>query len=143
MNIGSRQLGSRAITGTGVSQATGSAATSLNAVPIPTGGGATSPSRTSQAVLACLDHVETDARRIGAVNIVVPRDGGLTGCNSDVNGIATALQGIDLEGSTVVMIGAGGAARAAAAYLGDCGVRRLTILVRGSSKSRRAPNARS
>ncbi len=88
-----------------------------------------------QAVLACLDHIETDARRIGAVNIVVPRDGGLTGCNSDVNGIATALQGIDLEGSTVVMIGAGGAARAAAAYLGDCGVRRLTILVRNPAKA--------
>lgn len=88
-----------------------------------------------QAVLACLDHIDKNARRIGAVNIIVPRDGGLTGYNSDVNGIATALQGVDLKGSTVIMIGAGGAARAAAAYLGDCGVRRLTILVRDPLKA--------
>ncbi len=72
---------------------------------------------------------------IGAVNIVIPRDGGLTGYNSDVNGVATALQGVDIQGSAVVMVGAGGAARAAAAYLGSCGVRRLTILVRDPAKA--------
>ena len=88
-----------------------------------------------QTVLACLDDVEKDARMIGAVNIVIPRDGGLTGYNSDVNGVATALQGVDIQGSAVVMVGAGGAARAAAAYLGSCGVRRLTILVRDPAKA--------
>lgn len=88
-----------------------------------------------QTVLACLDDVEKDAQRTGAVNIVVPRDGGLTGCNSDVKGVATALQGVDIRDSAMVMIGAGGAARAAAVYLGDCGVRRLTLLVRDPAKA--------
>jgi shikimate dehydrogenase len=59
-----------------------------------------------QAVIPFLD----EASPIGAVNCIV-RDGGrLIGLNTDVDGVAEALAGADL--SRIVMIGAGGAARA-------------------------------
>ncbi|MEJ2711033.1 MAG: NAD(P)-binding domain-containing protein, partial [Anaerolineales bacterium] len=61
----------------------------------------------------CLDEVDTRAREIGAVNTIVNCDGRLVGYNSDYLGAVKALaDAIDIGGKTVVIIGAGGAARA-------------------------------
>jgi shikimate dehydrogenase len=65
------------------------------------------------SVMECLDEVDARAREIGAVNTIVNRDGRLVGYNSDYLGAIKALTAaIDIGGKTVVIIGAGGAARA-------------------------------
>jgi len=67
------------------------------------------------AVIPFLD----EASEIGAVNCVTREDGRLIGRNTDVDGFAEAIAGADLE--KVVVIGAGGAARAALAGLREAG----------------------
>jgi len=66
------------------------------------------------AVMAFLDEVDDDARAIGAVNTVTNDHGRLRGSNTDWTGITAAVQEhFPLEGRTVAVLGAGGAARAA------------------------------
>jgi shikimate dehydrogenase len=67
------------------------------------------------SVMACLDEVDEEARRIGAVNTIINRDGRLIGCNTDWQGAARALlEKTAVRERTVLVIGAGGAARAVA-----------------------------
>lgn len=67
------------------------------------------------AVMAHLDEVEGAARRIGAVNTVTLRDGRLVGANTDWIGAVRALEReVSLQGREVVVLGAGGTARAVA-----------------------------
>ena len=74
-----------------------------------------------QAVMACLDRVDPEASRIGAVNTVVrSADGSLTGFNTDVAGFLEPLQPLLAEVHLYRMarvLGAGGAARAIVAAL--------------------------
>ncbi len=74
----------------------------------------TTPFKT--AIMPHLDFVEADAERIGAVNTVVKRDGALIGCNTDIAGALGAAKSVGFEPlrQKVVVLGAGGAARAAA-----------------------------
>jgi shikimate dehydrogenase len=82
-----------------------------------------------------LDEIDPQARRIGAVNTIVNRCGRLIGYNTDAPGFLRALQehlgaGCELAGTRVVLLGNGGAARAAAIALLDSRVSALTILGR-------------
>jgi shikimate dehydrogenase len=86
-------------------------------------------------VLAHLDELEPRAAAIGAVNCVVRSARGLVGYNSDIDGIAEALDDAVLEGRKVAMIGGGGAARAAVAYLASRRVGEVAILVRDPKKA--------
>jgi shikimate dehydrogenase len=64
-------------------------------------------------ILEFLDNLHPLARRIGAVNTVVNDDGLLTGHNTDVWGAVAALrEAMDPNGKRILVIGAGGAARA-------------------------------
>jgi 3-dehydroquinate dehydratase/shikimate dehydrogenase len=76
-----------------------------------------------QAILRHLDDCDPMAARIGAVNTVVVRGGGkLYGYNTDYVGVLRALeQRIPLRGSRVLLLGAGGAARAVAFALAHSG----------------------
>ena len=67
------------------------------------------------AILPLLDEADEAARAIGAVNTVVCEAGRLKGFNTDVEGFlgALAARGFSVEGKRVVLLGAGGAARAA------------------------------
>jgi len=68
-----------------------------------------------EAVLPLLDGVDDLANSIGAVNTIVKRDDRLLGFNTDAYGFIKALDKeghFDPEGKGVVMLGAGGAARA-------------------------------
>lgn len=68
-----------------------------------------------QEVMKYLDEIDPTASRIGAVNTVVNDDGKLKGYNSDWIGAVTALEErIKLKGKKIILIGAGGAARAIA-----------------------------
>jgi shikimate dehydrogenase len=72
-----------------------------------------------QAVMKHLDRLEPEALRAHAVN-TISRDGEhLVGANTDVAGIEAALREVRLEprGARVVVLGAGGSARAAAVAL--------------------------
>ena len=76
-----------------------------------------------QAILKHLDDCDPLAAAIGAVNTVVVRDGGkLFGYNTDYVGVLRALESrVALAGSSVLILGAGGAARAVAFALARAG----------------------
>lgn len=64
-------------------------------------------------VMAHLDEIEGKAKKIGAVNTIVNRDGWLFGYNSDCEGAIRALgEATSIQGKKVLLLGAGGAARA-------------------------------
>ena len=68
-----------------------------------------------QAVIPWLDALAPIAARIGAVNTIVNDEGRLTGHNTDWIGAVRALEEVrPLRGSRVLLLGAGGAARAIA-----------------------------
>lgn len=69
-----------------------------------------------QDVMNYLVEVDEDARLIGAVNTLVRTDKGYKGYNTDMHGLTKALEkaGINLFNKKIVMLGAGGAARAVA-----------------------------
>jgi shikimate dehydrogenase len=64
-------------------------------------------------VVPFLDEVEGLEKKIGAVNTIVNRGGKLIGYNTDCDGALEALEEkINLSGKKIVLLGAGGAARA-------------------------------
>lgn len=66
------------------------------------------------AVLPYLDEISEEARLLGAANTLIHREGHLRGENTDVDGFLRSVREIDwsLSGRRVVVIGAGGSARA-------------------------------
>lgn len=75
------------------------------------------------AVIPFLDGLDELAGKIGAVNTIVNEGGRLTGHNTDAGGFLRALveSGIEPAGQKVVILGAGGAARAIAFTLAENG----------------------
>ena len=67
-------------------------------------------------VLESLVSVDDLAEKIGAVNTLVKTDGGYKGFNTDMSGLYPAMTsyGIKIEGEEIILLGAGGAARAVA-----------------------------
>ena len=92
------------------------------------------------AIIECLDEIDEDARRIGAVNTVVIEDGRLSGHNTDVTGFLRGLsrQGMTVRGKRAALFGAGGAARAVIWGLAKEGAERITVGVRDEMKARAA-----
>lgn len=76
------------------------------------------------AAFAVCDVVDPSAQKAGAVNTLIFRDGRITGVCSDGYGFLTNLRahGVDPKAGPVLLLGAGGAARAIAAALLDEGV---------------------
>jgi shikimate dehydrogenase len=89
------------------------------------------------AVMAHLDHVEADARAIGAVNTLYWQDGKLCGKNTDAEGLARSLVEADvgLHGARVTVLGAGGAARATVVGLARAGATHITLAARRESEA--------
>jgi shikimate dehydrogenase len=89
-----------------------------------------------QAVIPLLDAVDPVAARIGAVNTIVNAGGRLTGHNTDWLGAVQALEeSTGLQGARVLLLGAGGAARAIAFGLADRGAA-VTVANRDLEKAR-------
>lgn len=86
-----------------------------------------------EAAFALADRLDPVARAAGAVNLLVFGDGGTEGFNTDVFGLAASLTetlGDLLKGKPTVLLGAGGAARAAVLALDSLGVGEIRILNR-------------
>jgi shikimate dehydrogenase len=86
-------------------------------------------------IMPLLDRIDPDADRIGAVNTVIKQpDGTLLGRNSDGFGFLAHLNasapGWSAKSGPVVVLGAGGAARAVVATLVDAGVPELRLINR-------------
>lgn len=80
--------------------------------------GVTIPFKT--VIIPFLDDLDNNAKRIGAVNVVVNKDGKLIGANTDGEGAVLALkEKTKISGKRVILIGAGGAARAIAFAIRD------------------------
>ena len=82
------------------------------------------------AVIKHLDKIAPSAKLIGAVNTIINDDGVLTGENTDGQGFMIALDGagISARDKKVVVLGAGGAARAICVELALAGAKQLTIV---------------
>ncbi|WP_122048807.1 shikimate dehydrogenase [Asaia bogorensis] len=88
------------------------------------------------AVIDHLDNLAESAKIIGAVNCVQIRDGKLTGNNTDGKGFLASLRKVtEPRGKTIVILGAGGAARAIAVELALAGAARITIANRSPDKA--------
>ena len=85
------------------------------------------------------DAVAPFARRAGAVNTLIFRDGRIEGSNTDgfgfLESIREAAPGWRADTGPAVLLGAGGAARAIAAALLDAGAPRVTLVNRTAAKA--------
>ena len=84
------------------------------------------------AVIPYLEEVDELAKQIGAVNTLVRCEGGYKGYNTDMTGLKRAMEsdGIYLEGESVILLGAGGAARAVAFLCAHAGAEKVWMLNR-------------
>lgn len=83
-----------------------------------------------EAILPLLDRLDPEAELSGAVNTIVVEGSGLVGYATDGAGFVESLReatGRDPAGMTVLLLGAGGAARGVAAGLARAGAARLLI----------------
>lgn len=88
-------------------------------------------------VIPYLKEIDGLAEKIGAVNTLVRTEGGYKGCNTDMPGLYRAMcsDGVQIEGEDVVLLGAGGVARAIAFLLLDKGARHVSILNRSVERA--------
>lgn len=91
------------------------------------------------AVLGLLDRLDPAATLIGAVNTIVrAADGTLVGTNTDAPACLASLRedaGYQPAGGSAVILGASGAARAAAVALAGAGIARLVVVNRTLEKA--------
>ena len=85
-----------------------------------------------EAILPLLDEVDTTAASCGAVNTVCIREGRAIGHNTDGTGFLDSLagQGFYPQGRTVLLLGAGGAAKAVGHALAAAGAGRVIVCAR-------------
>ena len=91
-----------------------------------------------ESVLSLLDHVDEWALQAGAVNTIVNRNGILYGYNTDGIGFIKGLRHnrpFDLQGKTVLIIGAGGSARGVVRALANESVGDIIIANRTLSRA--------
>ena len=80
-----------------------------------------------ETILPLLDELDPLAERLGSVNTVLNVGEKLKGFNTDYLGIAKALEGVDLAGKNVLLLGAGGVARPVSAFVTDSGAQLLCM----------------
>lgn len=88
-----------------------------------------------QTVIPYLDHVSPIARRIGAVNTVVNREGRLYGYNTDYHGMTALIRrvGLQLQGKKVLVLGTGGTGKTACVVAADLGAAEVLTVSRSKS----------
>ena len=92
-----------------------------------------------EQVIPYLDQLSEEARLIGAVNTVVNREGTLIGYNTDGKGFFKSLPSFKISGKRMVLLGAGGAAKAILAQAILDGVSQVSVFVRSASIEKTRP----
>ena len=92
-----------------------------------------------EQVIPYLDQLSEEARLIGAVNTVVNREGTLIGYNTDGKGFFKSLPSFKISRKRLVLLGAGGAAKAILAQAILDGVSQISVFVRSSSMGKTRP----
>ena len=93
-----------------------------------------------EAVIPLLDGVDDFASAAGAVNTIINEDGNLVGHNTDGVGFLKALEDnghFQPQGRKVLVLGAGGSAKAVALALSSCGVTEVAIANRTLERATR------
>jgi shikimate dehydrogenase len=91
------------------------------------------------AALEFVDETDEEAKKIGAVNTIAVAEGKLIGFNTDGIGFARAVRAefsVDLRDLRVMLLGAGGAARAIAMQCAQANCERLVIVNRHLDKAK-------
>jgi shikimate dehydrogenase len=90
-----------------------------------------------QDMLELVTKIDERAQRIGAVNTLVRDEEGFIGYNTDITGLRLALKNNDLSvmGKNVIILGAGGAAKAALYLAIAGGALSITIINRNVNKA--------
>ena len=88
-------------------------------------------------VIPYLARIDDLAEKIGAVNTLVRISEGFAGYNTDMPGLYRAMssEGIEIQGQDVILLGAGGAARAVAFLCASKGVNKVYLLNRSLEKA--------
>ena len=92
-----------------------------------------------EQVIPYLDQLSEEACLIGAVNTVVNREGTLIGYNTDGKGFFKSLPSFKISRKRLVLLGAGGAAKAILAQAILDGVSQISVFVRSSSMEKTRP----
>lgn len=106
--------------------------------PIYVGGNVTIPHK--EAVIPLLDELGDRSMRIGAVNTIVNRSGRLFGFNTDGQGFVSALRNearFEPAGCSILLLGAGGAARGIAFALAEARASEVAIANRSPGRAER------
>jgi len=91
-----------------------------------------------EKIIPLLDEIDPLVDRVGAVNTIKNQDGRLIGFNTDISGFRSALsQERWVPHGDGVIMGAGGAARAAVETLNSLGLRRIFLLNRTPARAER------
>ena len=104
---------------------------SVRLLPIA-GCSVTIPHKTT--VIPYLDAISPEAKRIGAVNTLYWQDNQLIGENTDYTGFLAPLAGYELSSMSVLLLGAGGAARACLCGLKECLAKKIFIATPSNSR---------
>lgn len=85
-----------------------------------------------QDVIPYLDWISDTAKDVGAVNTIVNRDGKLYGYNTDFSGMTALikLNGMEIGGKTVLVLGSGGTSKTAVAVAKNLGARQVVRVSR-------------
>ena len=88
-------------------------------------------------VIAALKEIDALAQDLGAVNTLVRTDGGYKGYNTDMEGLYRAMlsEDVRIEGEQIILLGAGGAARAVAYLCAIKGADKIYLLNRTFEKA--------
>lgn len=88
-----------------------------------------------QAVIPFLYSISDTAKKIGAVNTVVNKNGKLYGYNTDFSGMRALIirQGVSLKGKKVLILGSGGTSKTAAAVAENLGADEVYRVSRSGS----------
>ncbi len=89
-----------------------------------------------QTVIPYLDSLSNVAKRIGAVNTIVNRNGKLYGYNTDYYGMKALIEknGIDLKNKKVLILGTGGTSKTANVLMEDMGATEIITVSRSKTE---------
>lgn len=90
-----------------------------------------------QTVIPYLDSVSAVAKRIGAVNTIVNKEGKLYGYNTDYYGMKSLIEkaGITISGKKVLILGTGGTSKTAQVLAEDLGASEILVVSRSKKEN--------